>query len=186
MDHQITYRDRDNASEIIDLELAKKNAKIDYEDEDDLLQLFIDAVSDEIERFTGRTFIKREVIIGLSAFPKKYTLPVSANAAIESIEYVDFLGNTETLDPDYYKLFSYDNGYRQRILFTIPVMPAINVDEDFPIQIKLSVGFTAEDMPADIKRAALLMFNNAEAFRENMPVHLNRSAQAILRPHKRY
>ena len=187
MDHQITYGPRDVAAEIVSLPMAKANARIEYSDEDQLLQLYLDAITDEIENFCARTFVEREVSIGLSQWSKKFELPVSANVVIDEITYYGVDGVAETLEEGVdYKMYSYDNGYKQRIIFlSFPELQDLEENE-YPITISAMAGYDSNAMPADIKRGALLMFNNAEAYREDMPVHLNRSAQAILRSHKRY
>ena len=189
MENQITYGARTEGVEIVSLEMAKANAKIEHDEEDVLLQLYLDAITDEIERFCGRVFVEREVTIGLNAWSKKYDLPVSANVVIDSIGYKNEDGIDQPLvENDDYKLYSYDNGYTQRILFkNHDAWKLQDLEEnEYPITITAKVGYTSETMPADIKSAALLMFNNKEAYRENMPIHLNRSAEAILRAHKRY
>ena len=188
MKHSITYGPRTSGEEIVSLDMAKANAKIEYNDEDELFQLFLDGISDEIEHFTGRKFIEREVEILFNAIDKKIDLPTSISS-IENIYFFDENGDETLLVEDIdFKFFSYNNGTSQRILFlTLDSIKLQDLeDNEFPLKITAKVGYTTENMPADIKRAALLMFNNAEAYREDMPVHLNRSAQAILRPHKIY
>lgn len=189
MDFQLIKGTRTADVNIITLEQAKANSKIDYEYEDDLLQMYVDAIADEFENYTGSVIVEREVTLNLTQWEEKFSLgltPVPGN--ILSVKYYDEDGSQITVAPENYKLFQFDNGTGRRFMFRFPQNPVLRdlELEEYPIEIKFKAGFTNETMPADIKKAALLSFSNVETFREDMPIKYNRTIYSLLGPYKRY
>ena len=126
--------------------------------------------------------------IGLTAWNNKINLPVGPVSAITKIEYFDTAGAVVVMPPEEYKLFSFNGGLSQFILYLVDSYPDVKLTKKipYPITITVKAGYTAATMPPDIKRAALLMFSHADTYREDMPLKVNRSALSILRPYKKY
>ncbi|WP_417832782.1 head-tail connector protein [Terasakiella sp.] len=188
MDSQLIKGARTNGGEIITLEQAKFNSKIDYDYEDELLQMYVDAIPDEFENYTGNVILEREMNLYLTRWEPKFSLGVSPVQSITSVKYYDENGDQQTVAPEDYKLFQYDNGTGPRMLFKFEVEPTL-VDreiEEYPIEIKFKAGYANANIPADIKKAALLSFSNVETFREDMPIKYNRTIYSLLGPYKRY
>ncbi|HET8885231.1 MAG TPA: head-tail connector protein [Salinimicrobium sp.] len=161
---------------IVTLEQAKMNSKIEFDDEDALLEIFVDAATNEIENYIGGPVLPREA----SSFVlSKWCRSLKAGPrveAIESVTYVDDEGEEQELAADDYYLIKNTN--------TIVITADEPVDFEEDLTINCTLGYTT--IPADIKRAALLIFSNADTYRENMPIKLNTAAQALLRPYKIY
>ena len=176
MARHITYGAKKEGAEIVCLILAKLNSKITFTEEDALLQLFLDAATDEIENYVGRPVLERPAcIISETRWCSRITIPFEVNELI-SVEWLDDAeAATELTEGEDFEYFGNELEF--------------DIDEpaDFArLRITVNAGYPAAEMPNDIKRAALLIFSHADTYRENMPVKLNTSAQALLRPYRRY
>ena len=60
MARQITYGTIATDASIVTLPMAKANSRIDFDEENDLLQLFVDAANAEIENYIGAPVLQRE------------------------------------------------------------------------------------------------------------------------------
>lgn len=188
MDSQLIKGARTSGGVIISLDQAKANSKIDYTYEDALLKLYVDAIPDEFENFTGSIILEREMKLYLTKWESKFSLGVTPVQSITSVKYYDVNGDQQTVDSEDYKLFQYDNGSGPRMMFKFAENPVL-VDletEEYPIEITFKAGFAAGEIPADIVKAALLSFSANETFREDMPIKYNRTVYSLLGPYKRY
>lgn len=188
MDSQLIKGARTSGGEIITLEQAKANSKIDYDYEDDILQMYVDAIPDEFENYTGSVILEREMTLNLTKWEDKFSLGVTPVQSITSVKYYDENGDQQTVDSADYKLFQYDDGNGPKLMFKFAENPVL-IDletEEYPIEIKFKAGYTNANIPADIKKAALLSFSNVETFREDMPIKYNRTIYSLLGPYKRY
>lgn len=188
MNYEILYGERTEGATIITLEQAKMNSKIDYDYEDDLLQLYIDAINDEFESYTGAIILEREVSIHLEKWEtEKFYIPAIPLQSIERVEYIDELGENQVLHSKYYHLFQFDLTKSPTMKFCKQsTLPKVSKDEDFPIIIKCKIGYSNENIPDDIRKAALLSFSSVETFREDMSVKPNRLVHSLLGNYKKY
>jgi uncharacterized phiE125 gp8 family phage protein len=186
MEYSIKKLTRTNGVKIVTLAQAKANSKIEYNDEDAILQLYVDAIEDEIENITGITVVERNIEISIPSFPKKLILPVAPVTAVVDVKYFDTENEeAQTLAAAKYQLIGTSLD-RQKVLFNDSDLPTLNEDKALPVTITVKAGYTNDTMPEDIKRAALLMFGTAENYREDMPLKPHRSAYAILKHYKLY
>lgn len=164
-----------SGAEVVSLELAKMNSNIDFDDEDSLLALFVESAGLEIENYLGVPVLERQnVKISISSWNTSIALPVHLTT-FTSVSTVDQNGVLAPLDIDQWDVFQNE----------------ISLDLQMPsnfkrLEIVGTAGYTNADIPADIKKAALLIFSNTETYRENMPIKLNTSVKSILRPYKKY
>lgn len=184
MDYTIKYLDRTAGVEVVTLEQAKANARIDYDDEDNLLELYIASVTDEIEKITGTVVIDRAVEIGFSGFAKKIPLPVTPVSEITEVAYYDKDDQRQVMEAEAYSLIGIPDS--KKVLFASSDFPALSAEREYPVEVKVKAGYDNDKMPDDFKRAALLMFGAAETYREDMPIQLHRSAYNILKHRKKY
>lgn len=185
MDHAITYKPRTAGQVIITLIEAKANARIDYNDEDDLLQLYVDAVTDEIEEITGLVILERNVVVSFPRFKHHINLPVAPVQEVVSVKYDDENGQEQIVPTANYTFVNGALG-NQIVSFKDFDFPDLEEDNAYPVSIEVKCGYLTAAVPKDIKRAALLMFGAAETYREDMPVKFTTSAYNILKNHKRY
>ena len=176
MARQITYGPITANATIIDLAMAKMNSKITFDEENDLLEIFVDAANAEIENYIGAPVLQRdETLITWDHWCTRHALPFPVRELL-SLEWKDATGTTAEL--------SEGSDYE---LFDDYLILDIDKPSDFKyLVLTCKTGYIPEAMPADIKRAALLIFAHADTYRENMPLKLNSSARALLRPYRRY
>lgn len=174
VDFNLIYGTRATADVIVTLELAKANSKIDYTDEDALLQLFLDSATDEIENYLDYPVIKRtDSVLKLKCWISKFRFPFPV-IGVTSLKYDTGFGTTQTIATE-----NWSFEHNELVL-----------DMDEPEDLKgdlivtLDVGYEMADIPSDIKAAALLMFTQADTYREDMQVKVNKASQHKLRPHK--
>ena len=165
----VNYGAKQAGSEIIDLPTAKLNSNIDFDSQDTLFQLFLDAIETEIENFIGAPVLERtNVVIMTDTFEDiTFSIPVNDVTAVNSVNRegvetpidFDFFADELTLDSD-------------------------EPSDFYKLKIECSAGYS--EIPGDIKNAALLMFSERETYRENRPVKLITAAQNMLRAYKIY
>lgn len=93
-------------AEPITLEEAKLHAKIDIDDDDDLLTSLIKAARQRIEVLTQRQLVTATRALTLDRFPGDFDAietPRPPLASVTSIQYVDTDGDTQTLSADNYR-----------------------------------------------------------------------------------
>ena len=171
MSYQVNYGTIKANALVVSLDLAKQNSRIEYTDEDDLFQLFVEAAGLEIENYLGRPILEREdASIQLNRWPTSFTIPFPVNG-ITAIKY-----GTQTVDVADYSLFA--NELQMEI--------EEPVDFTSPLTIEINIGYLTANIPADIKRAALMIFSRSDTYREDMPIKLETSVKALLRSYKMY
>lgn len=173
-DFNLIYGTRDAQAEIVSLQTAKLNSKIDYDTEDDLLQIFLDASTEEIENYLDYPVIKRTgCTLKLKSWIYSFKFPFPV-IDVTSLKYETGFESTQDIDS---ANWSFEHG-------------ELVLDMDEPEDLKgnlivtLDVGYETANIPADIKAAALLMFTQADTYREDMQVKVNKASQHKLRPHK--
>ena len=75
------------AQRIVDLDIAKKNSRIEFDDENDLLQLFVEAAEAEIENFIGGPVLERKDV----TIEQKSFGPVQIPFRINGVTKVEWL-----------------------------------------------------------------------------------------------
>lgn len=174
MSRTVAYGPISEDSTVVSLDLAKKNSRIDWNEEDDLLEVFLQAVALEIENYIGQPVLRRKQAVIQDTRWRSQEIPFQVNELM-SVQWVDNLGNKTTVDKDQYDFF----GNELTLTGSQP--------QDFSrLEITVDTGYSSMEMPADLKRAALLLFSEADTYRENRPIRLNSSAKAVLRPRRRY
>ncbi|KMQ75298.1 head-tail connector protein [Marinobacter subterrani] len=151
---------------MITLQEAKSHLRIEPEfvEEDALIESLISAAILSLEHQTGRAFRDREETLILDRWEQPVRLPWWPVQAINEITYFDADGVQQTL-PGY----SLD-------LRTIPATLTPYPNETWPeakqrpqaITIKVQVGM--QELPEDLKRAALLLIGNLYENREAVVV----------------
>jgi uncharacterized phiE125 gp8 family phage protein len=91
----------------VSLAQAKGHLRIDHDDEDPLIGLYVEAaiaVLDGADGSLGRALATQRWALDLDGFPVcgPIEIPLSPLQSIEAVTYVDTAGNTQTLDPSDY------------------------------------------------------------------------------------
>ena len=77
---------------------------VEHNDDDDLLAIYIDAATAQVQADTGRAIVKQQWQAGFECFPAVIYLPKPPLLAVESVKYYDTDGIEQTLDPADYQV----------------------------------------------------------------------------------
>lgn len=182
------YVPGDDAS-CVTLAEAKKQLKIEasFEEDEDLIQSYIDASQVECENFTGRAIGRRKMVLELAAFENPLLFVCNyENDTIDKIEYYDKTTEVKVeLASTEYKLrvSSVVNCKEIKFLNTLPE----TMQRDDAVIVTINQGFAVADVPTPIKQAMKLLISDSYERREDRgEVGYNTAAQAKLRPYRKY
>lgn len=181
MNYTITPLDPDDYCTIA---MAKKQLRIDEDQthEDDLISEYRDAAISHVENMCVVVFGTRKLEVAYPAFEKKLVLPVWPVQSIDSVEYVDSDGQTQTLPASDYNLFTLQQSHEAHITIKSN-LPTTDMDNPVAVTVIAQVG-TAK-VPGDVKQAIKLLISDSDTYREDKPVPgTDRSVNVKLRPYK--
>jgi uncharacterized phiE125 gp8 family phage protein len=181
--------------EPVSLDMAKSQLRVDFDDDDLLINMYITAARQYCEQFTNRAFYNQTYVLSLDHFnygdwrstvpmerrnPLNYSalweamalrLPMPRLVSVTSITYVDTFGNTVTLDPS---LYVADSTSQPARIVPAPSGTWPSSDYYMPGSVKVTYvagsygdGVTIENCPAAIKTAILLMVGHLYENRES-------------------
>jgi uncharacterized phiE125 gp8 family phage protein len=141
--------------EPISLGDVKLYLRVDHDDEDTLIQSLIKVAREHTEAFTRRSIAVQTFELIVDEFPKRLKVPRPPLALIESVQYRDRHGQTQTLDPADY---SVDTDSEPGVIHFH------NRPGDlFPsgaVRVRFQAGYDAETLPEPIKQAIMLLVNH--------------------------
>lgn len=143
---------------------AKAHLKVEHDDEDGLIASLISAARGQCEHLLERGVARQTVMLSIDEFPADgIRLPMSPVVQIDSVEYVDADGTTQTMAPaDYYLddsqspnwlLPAYGSGW-----------PSARMEAN-AVRVTYQVGF--ETCPAEIRSWILLKVGSLYQHRED-------------------
>jgi uncharacterized phiE125 gp8 family phage protein len=198
------------AAEPVSLELAKQHLRVDDDAEDALIQMWIMAARQYVEKVTRRAIFERDVVMTLDQFPLRWNeslnpiqtnrpiphvwehfeikLPKPRCKAVKSITYQDVDGNPITLDPSTYRV---DLNSQPARIVPAPGLcwPYIAVYIPGTIQVTYTAGSYGDGVdvntcPQTIVAAMLLLighwFANREATAEKPPAPIALAVDSLL------
>lgn len=153
------------------LDEVKLHCRVDGDEEDAILPVYISAATSTAEHRLGRSMMEQEWRVTLDAFPASIRLPRPEILSIESIAYWDAAGDPQTLDASLYEL----NG--DTLTLVAGAEPPQLWDGPGVVQINYKAGFKAGNeatqraaVPANIKAWLLLTVATMYANRESIVV----------------
>ncbi len=187
------------ATEPISVSTLRDHARIDSDDEDTLLETYIQIARARAELETGRALVLQTWDMYFDAFPQMIMVPKSPLSSVVFIKYTDTDGNVQTLDSSLYQADSASEPAR--------IIPAY--EEIWPVtrtimnavQVQFIAGYAGTtDTPPDytaiprgILNAILLMAADYERHREDTVLpdvsatqfhQLPAGAKALLNQHR--
>ncbi len=181
-------------AEPVTLAMAKQHLRVDFDDDDALIDTLIVAAREYVEKITRRALYERTVLLSLDSFPLQWSetlnpiqtnrvvpqywehfeirLPKPKVTAILSITYQDEAGNTITLDPSTYR--SDLNSTPARV---VPApgaaWPYVATYVPGSVQVTYTAGSygdgeTVDNCPASIKQAMLLLISGWYSNRDSV------------------
>lgn len=98
---------RDDPTDFLDIEFVKLQLHVNGDDEDDLLEHYVQTALEYVERETGRCLVPAEWVEILPFFPRRWELQRSPITTLHEITYFDNNNVSQTLT-DYYFLAGYN------------------------------------------------------------------------------
>lgn len=149
------------ALEPVTLDEAKNQARIDTDDDDDLITAFIAAAREYAETFTHRAFItQRWQLTFDGGFPRKINLPKPPLQSVEDITYIDLNGAMQTESSTLY-VVSAPSGPKADFGFVVPAYSVIwpttrSIIDAVTVPFTCGYGDDPGDVPELIKAAIRL------------------------------
>lgn len=169
------YTETVTGSEPFTTAYMKNYLRIDFSDDDTLIDDIISGVRKQAENMTGRNLIARTVVEKFDKWCDPLELRFGRVSAVSSITYLDEDRNSQTLSTDVYAVdtTSVPGKVYRKEEQTWPTLAS----ELQPITITYTVA--AEDLP-DVKNAMRLMVSKLYEFREGWVEKLPDAARNIL------
>ena len=169
----------------VDLAYVKEHSKIDYTDEDTVLQGYLDAAIAYAEKYMGRGIMSQTVTQTFNAWPASGCYlelalsPLFGATPINHIKYYDTDEAQQTLAITVYGVTAVNE----------PPLIFLKKDQSWPslasrpeaIEVEFTAGYAdAASVPATIKQAICLLFAYFEAGREDSVKQKKTSAENLL------
>lgn len=144
------------AAEPVTLAEAKAHCRVDYSDDDSLIESLISAARLWVEAYTRRRLITQTVQVRRGGLGGGVLLPVAPVQSVTSIEYLDTANVLQTLAADQYRLDLSVQPTRIVPAYLV-TWPTVLCDVD-TVRVTLVVGYgDASDVPQDIRTAIKMM-----------------------------
>ena len=153
----------------VSLAEIKAQSRIDFDDEDTLLALLIDAATarlDGINGLLGRALVRQSWAMTLDGFKPAIELPLPPLVSVDAVTYRDATGAAQTFASTFYTV-SGAGGGDPATLRPVGVWPATDGAPD-AVTIAFMAGYgDAADVPAPLRQAILMhvahLYENREA-----------------------
>lgn len=172
---------KEETGDIVALDLVKKHLRIepDYTDDDELIKVYIESAIDQVVNFTERPLVLQRTVYTTNKFEDFVFERKALNDTIEKIEYQATSEGESLVLPG----TSYSVTQQGSELFKVTFKEkpaAVNV------QIFITQGYTATDLPKVIKQAIFLLVTDAYERRENNAAVINSKAKNLLQPYRKW
>lgn len=176
----------------VSIESAKKHLNVTHADDDSYIEALVEVATLKVESETSRRLMRQTSRYTIDTFPcdsaRPLILPVHPIASINSVQYIDPQGATQTWDPAKYV----------SDLANEPARLAPAFGQIFPITqyrlaaawVNFDAGYTEpEDVPAPLLQALLLIVGTFYENRETIVVgsvvsEIPNAAEWLLRPYR--
>jgi uncharacterized phiE125 gp8 family phage protein len=157
------------AIEPVSLEELRLHLRLDTEDIDTLLSLYISAARDVIERYVRRQLLTASFELWCPSFAQKITLPYPPLQSVDTIIYLDLTGAETVLNATTYVVNTIATPGEMTLALnaTIPSTQLTFGSDAVRIFYTAGYGAKASDVPAPLRAAVLLcaadLFENPTA-----------------------
>lgn len=181
------------ASLPVTLDEVKEAARVDFNDDDAILQAYLDAAIEYLDGWSGvlgRAIINQDWRINLAHWPSYGIVLPFGDVSSATIVYSDPSGEDQNLPDDAYEVVETATGsiVRFRSGFS---SPALASGRSYAVQVTFTTGYgeDASKVPAPIKVAIKLLachwYENREASSLSSMNKLPWSVDALITPHRR-
>lgn len=172
----------------VTLEQAKAQLKIEISDtsEDKLIQEYIEAATDEAERYIEQSIVKHIYQLDCEKWYQDLLLPRYPVIEIESIKYLDKNGNIQTLPNDKYKLIPLEDEPDKMVIHydDFDALPELATNKLNAVQIIFHTGMT--NPKKGIGQAIKLIMTNFHGQRGDAVERLPKRSESLLRKYRKY
>lgn len=181
------------ASLPVTLEEVKKAARVDFDDDDQILRVYLEAAIDHLEGWSGilgRAIINQDWRLNLTHWPSYGIVLPFGDVSASTVKYVDPVGTEQVLPGDAYEITETATGSLLRFRGTFGRPSLINERSD-AVQVTFTTGYGADasKVPASIKVAVMLLachwYENREATTGNGAIELPLAVNRLIAPHRR-
>lgn len=160
----------------VSLEQVKLFLRVDSDEEDSIIEMFISAATAQCEKLTGRSLITQTWQTQLDAFIDAIELPFPPVQSIASVSYLDDDGAIQTVDAENYYLDAMDPAWLvPAVGFTWPA--AREQANAVTITYVTGYGDDPEDIPADIR--SWIMLRVGDLFRNRSSIVIGDSVGSL-------
>lgn len=154
------------ASEPVNLTTLKDHLRINLNDEDTILSLYLTAARQLFENLSGRQLMEATWKLYLDSWPKVIYLPKPPLKTLVSVKYYDANDQLQTLDPSAYTLDAKREPARIHVNDTWPTL----TDTVRPkVVVEFQAGKTnAADVPEIVRQGIMLLAGTYYANRESL------------------
>ena len=180
------------ASEPVTLDEAKLHLRVDWDDDDTLIAVLIQAARERCEVELDRSFINTTWDYSIDSFPYLTSdavslqwvpgavrIPKARVASVTSVKYVDLNGTVQTLAQGTdYLVQTGDPG----AVYPFPYVAWPVARQQFgavTVRFVAGYGATASDVPASIKSAILLLVGHLYENREAVSIDIGQTVQEL-------
>ena len=170
---------------------AKSHLRVDYADDDALIDSLVLAATDWAQEFTSRSFITQTVELKLDDWPgltKAILMPRPPLQSVTSIQYIDVDGNNQTLPASEYVVDASGDIGRIYPAYAGNWPDAREILNAITITYVAGYGNAASDVPASIIAAIKLAVGHLYERREDTSVtsisQIPMGAKALLQPYR--
>jgi uncharacterized phiE125 gp8 family phage protein len=145
----------DPAAEPVTLAEVKQQCEIDHDDRDDLLDSYITAARQHVEKYCASPLVTQTVVLRAGSFRDLGRLPVGPIQSVTSVTYLDGTGAEQTLSTDVYEavLIGLEPSIRLKVNQSWP--SALSVID--AVRVTAIAGYGAAGViPVPIKQAIML------------------------------
>lgn len=177
----------------VTLEELKEAARVDFNDDDQILGAYLDAAIDHLDGWNGilgRAIVNQEWQINASVWPSfGFVLPFG-DVSAATVKYIGVSGAEFTLPEFAYEVVETATGSMLRFRRSFD-RPALTNDRSDAVQITFTTGYgeDATKVPASIKVAIMLLaahwYENREATSGIDVRKLPLAVDALITPHRR-
>lgn len=154
------------AREPVSLQDAKDHLNLTHDLDDALVEVLIQSARERVEKHTGRALITQTRQLVLGAFENSMLLPYPPLQSVDSIAYVDTAGTAQTLAAAVFDEDTTGEPGRVLLAYEQSWPEARSQFNAVTITYKAGYGDNAQDVPAPIRSAMLLIIGHLYENRE--------------------
>jgi uncharacterized phiE125 gp8 family phage protein len=162
--------------EPVTVEDVKNMTRIDYSEDDSLLQMWIVSAREQAEAYMRRAFVSRVLELSFDTFPVlPIRLPMSPVSTVTSITYIDYQNQSTVMDLSEF-VIDLDSDPARIDHAYLKTWPSVTLRPINSVKIRYTAGYgdSGEDVPAKIRDTILLCcsWKNANREAEKFPEEL--------------